>query len=1268
MNYEAWKILAGIDSIEYYKFLYPGNEMYRYEYKTAEGITQFAPFVISPKGEVLPIHIIYVDNKPVYLSWSTNNPPYSFKINTGVHHIKLRLSNKTISLYNMHFAYGKKTILSIPENITDKQIVINKETPRLSLFEKQIVNNYIFPYKYTFGNNFAYLDDGNSFQALTAGKYGDYSCFAGPVSGNITAGLLGGYSLEFAHEPGFEYDISPKILKMREKKANELPSNNYLSSSPVFEKLNDTVMTRNVLEMQKNDHLELQLKNSANNHAYYSTETGFGKLKIELNGNIRSVKQIPLNLVLLSNNSRNFVRVYSGDTRLLHQLESGTYKLIFFYPGSAYFISEYIEVKASGTTFIKLKQPEILLKDTFSSVIKNLIKTCIYSYTPKNDYVNSYSVDQIYNNYMHQYAYDGEGYTISGHIYDESSKESIIGASINIKGTNYGTVADVNGNFSLKVPPEKSVLKISYLGYVSKEINLNQTRDLNIGLVESSENLDEVMVVGYGAKMKRELSGTVSTITAREMSVASIDDALQGRIAGLDVGTGLDIRIRGISSANELESPLYVIDGAIYTGDINQLNTSLFEHMEILKDAEATALYGSKAANGVVMITTKGNALKTALAKNNKGAGFDQDFMVAVSKVNSLRQNFSDYAYWQPKLITDKNGKASFDVTFPDDVTNWQTYVLAMNGKRQSGQTKAGINSYKPLMAQLAVPAFLLASDTCQVIGKTVNYMPDSVKVTTSFEIAGKTMLEKTRFCTNALIDTFKLVAPDDSLRLSYSLKKEDGYFDGEERKIPIYPVGLEETNGSFYVLEDGKVIQPVFDATKGSVTLYADADYLDILNKEIGRLMDYRYYCNEQIASKLKAMLADRTISKYKSTKFKYDSEIEKLIRLLLKNQKKTGLWGWWPNSEVHYGFSLHILEALNAAQKQGFKVEIDEAKMALIYVEELEREKHKDIERDICILKMLKTFNCVADYKTYLEKLDTVRRKSLKNQLELIELKQKCGVNCNTDILKTVQQQTMFGNIFYRENDKNRSITSNDIQNTLIAYRILRQQNDRDTLLPKIRRYFLETKQNYCWWNTYESAQILETILPDILGNKTKWEKSVLTISGSVNKTVNEFPFTLKLNPNDKITVNTTGFDPVYLTCYQHQWNANPKPKADDFVIETHFENNAVELKSGNPVKLIVNVEVKRDAEYVMINVPIPGGCSYENKNQSYSYNEYREYFKNETNIYCEKLRKGKYSYEISLNPRFNGVFSLNPAKVELMYFPTFNANNRLKKIEVK
>lgn len=1269
LNYEAWKTLAGLDSIEYYKFLYPGKEMYRYEYKTSDRITQFAPFVLSQKAAVLPIHVIYVDNKPVYFSWSTNNPPYSFNVSEGAHQIKLRLRDKTIVLNNMKFVYGHKTILSISEDIAENDVVIIKEPIKLSGFEKKLLNKYIFPYRNTFGDNFAYLDDDKTFQWLNASGYNNYRNFAGPVNGFVKAGILDGYSMEFNHEPNFEYDISPKILKMREVKDDNLPTNNYLSSMPVSEKLKDTVLTRKILEKQKADYLEIQLRNRANNFNFYkNTEKGYGKLQIELYENSQSSKQAPLNLVLLRHDTQNFVRVYNGEIRLLHQLESGIYKLIFFYPGSTYFVSEYIDVKASGTSFMKVKKPELLQKDSFSTVIKNLIQTCLYTQPFKNDYVNSSAMNQVHNNYMNQYPYDGVGDLVTGHIYDQSSKESIIGATINIKGTNLGTITNMDGQFSLKVPTGKNILRISYIGYNSKEINLDVISDLNIGLIEDSKSLQEVVVVGYGVQKSSNLSGAVSTIQPRDLYVTSIDDALQGRIAGLDVGAGSGFRIRGSASITEGAVPLYVVDGMVYTGDVNQLNALAFESVEVLKDAAATAIYGARGINGVIMITTKGNALKTALAKNNKGANFDQTFMDAASKANSLRKNFSDYAFWQPKLVTDKNGKAVFEVTFPDDVTNWQTYVLAMNGRKQSGQTNGSIKSYKPLMAQLAVPNFLLSTDTCKVIGKTVNYLPDSAKVTTTFQINKNTFQENSRFCTNALIDTFTLVAPTDSLKLRYTLKKEDGYFDGEERKIPVFPVGLEETKGSFYVLENEKAIQPIFDTTNGDVSLYAEVDYLDILNTEIVRLMDYKYFCNEQIASKLKAMLASRTIAKYKSTKFKYDGEIEKLIRLLLKNQKKTGLWGWWPNSEVHYGFSLHILEALNAARKQGFKVEIDETKIALIYIEELERARHSNIERDICILKMLKTFNCIADYKTYLNELDTVKRKTLKSELELIELKQLCGLQYNTELLKNVQQFTMFGNVFYRENDKNQSLMSNDIQNTLIAYRLLRQQNAADTLLPKIRRYFLETKQSYCWWNTYESAQILETILPDILGNKNKWEKSVLTISGTVNKTVTEFPYSLKLNPNDKITVSKTGFDPVYLTCYQHQWNTNPKPKADNFLIETHFENNSVELIAGKPVKLIVNLEVKRDAEYVMINIPIPGGCSYEDKNQSFNYNEYREYFKNETNIYCEKLRKGNYRYEISLNPRFNGTFTLNPAKVELMYFPTFNANNGMKTVKVK
>jgi TonB-dependent SusC/RagA subfamily outer membrane receptor len=102
------------------------------------------------------------------------------------------------------------------------------------------------------------------------------------------------------------------------------------------------------------------------------------------------------------------------------------------------------------------------------------------------------------------------------------------------------------------------------------------------------------------------------------------------------------------------------------------LDKSSFEKIEVLKDAQATAIYGASGANGVILITTKGNGLKTELSKAGKGAMYDQQFLDEASKASGIRHNFSDYAFWQPRLTTDKNGVAKFTVTFPDDITIWQ--------------------------------------------------------------------------------------------------------------------------------------------------------------------------------------------------------------------------------------------------------------------------------------------------------------------------------------------------------------------------------------------------------------------------------------------------------------------------------------------------------------------------------------------------------------------------------------------------------------------
>ena len=177
------------------------------------------------------------------------------------------------------------------------------------------------------------------------------------------------------------------------------------------------------------------------------------------------------------------------------------------------------------------------------------------------------------------------------------------------------------------------------------------------------------------------------------------------------------------------------------------------------------------------------------------------------------------------------------------------------------------------------------------------------------------------------------------------------------------------------------------------------------------------------------------------------------------------------------------------------------------------------------------------------------------------------------------------------------------------------------------------------------------------------------MLNLTGDVSKTITEFPFQMEVSPNQAIEITKKGDFPIYLTNYQRYWKKTPKAAKGDFEITTHFNNDSASLlKAGKETILIAEVTVKKDAEYVMINIPIPGGCSYTDKKANFRNESNREYFRNETTIFCEHLPEGKYTFEVKLMPRYSGKYALNPAKVELMYFPVFNANNDSRRIGIK
>ena len=296
---------------------------------------------------------------------------------------------------------------------------------------------------------------------------------------------------------------------------------------------------------------------------------------------------------------------------------------------------------------------------------------------------------------------------VSGSVTDATNSEVLPGVSVGIKGTNKGTITDSNGKYSLEVNEANAVLVFSYVGYLSEEIPVNGQSKIDAKLAVDLVGLDEVVVVGYGTSKKRDLTGAVSVIRSADLNSnnpLSIEEGLQGKIAGVNIiandgtpGGGMSIIIRGANTFSGSGQPLFVVDGVPVVssneaatplqGSItnpnstenNQVNAMSFldpkdiESVEVLKDASATAIYGSRGANGVVLVTTKSG--KTGQMKVDFSADYSLSNIRKYTEVMSAAEytkyiNDVDYYtnYW--KLYDATTGTSSyvaqpFDVTYP---------------------------------------------------------------------------------------------------------------------------------------------------------------------------------------------------------------------------------------------------------------------------------------------------------------------------------------------------------------------------------------------------------------------------------------------------------------------------------------------------------------------------------------------------------------------------------------------------------------------------
>ena len=273
--------------------------------------------------------------------------------------------------------------------------------------------------------------------------------------------------------------------------------------------------------------------------------------------------------------------------------------------------------------------------------------------------------------------------------------QPLAGVTVKVKGTNKGTYTDSKGSFTINVD-DTDVLVISYVGYDNMEMPVNGQRQINIKLTQSSKQLDQVVVIGYGSQRKRNVTGAVSVVTASDIAnrpIINTGEALQGKAAGVQVtsnsgkpGSGLTIRIRGSSSISAGNDPLYIVDG-IPTTDITAYNPNDIESISVLKDAASASIYGTRAANGVVVITTKkGITGKSKIDVSTYYGTSTPTHTLDVLNAQQYQQYMNEA--FGPGTISDSLVNA-VNINWPDEVFrrgNQVNYQLAISGGSEKKQ------------------------------------------------------------------------------------------------------------------------------------------------------------------------------------------------------------------------------------------------------------------------------------------------------------------------------------------------------------------------------------------------------------------------------------------------------------------------------------------------------------------------------------------------------------------------------------------------------
>lgn len=365
--------------------------------------------------------------------------------------------------------------------------------------------------------------------------------------------------------------------------------------------------------------------------------------------------------------------------------------------------------------------------------------------------------------------------TVQGVVKDQTG-ETVIGASVMEKGTTNGTITGIDGDFSLNMSPN-GTLVVSFVGYKTQEVQVKGQKQLQVVLSEDAEMLDEVVVIGYGTMKKSDLTGAVSSIGNKDIKdspVSNLGQAIQGKISGVQIvdagkpGDNVSIKIRGLGSINNCD-PLVVIDGVPTDLGLSSLNMTDVERLDVLKDASATAIYGSRGANGVVMITTK----RGTEGKGKLAVSANYSFQNATNVPSLL--NAAQYAELSNDMMVNSGRNPNPEWANPSELgagTDWMDELLRTGVMQNYTVSYSGGNEKSHYYVS---GGFLDQSG----IVKSVNY-------------------RRFTFQSNSDAQVLKWLKFSNNITFSADTKKSGSYSIGDALKaLPIYPVKNEDGSWS---------------------------------------------------------------------------------------------------------------------------------------------------------------------------------------------------------------------------------------------------------------------------------------------------------------------------------------------------------------------------------------------------------------------------------------------------------------------------------------